>query len=220
MKKILIIVAAISVLVTVFLALFVVIGVQTYLPHKKITIRVPYEFVDVPDVMIPMGETINHPKPQVPNGHPGIDFGYDGSKLHNVVASADGTVTSIKKGASNPGKWDIEISNSFYLLRYKEMEDYNPLFQPGHKVKEGDFVGHYGIYQEKDGNVHEQIHWELASTSLLRDRFCPLTYFDAQSLKSINTLWAKVPPEANQNMKAQFPYICSGDYYGKDETNT
>jgi hypothetical protein len=190
------------------------------LPHKKIAIRVPYEFADVPDSMIPMGETINHPKPQVPHGHPGIDFQYEGSKLHNVVASADGTVNSIKKGASNPGKWDVEIGNGFYLLRYKEMEDYNPAFRPGYKVKEGDFIGHFGIYQEKDGIVHEQIHWELASTALLRDRFCPLTYFDSQSFKSIDELWAKVPSQSDQNMivmKSRFPYICSGDYYGKTE---
>src|SRR5438105_15039873 len=101
----------------VFFVLFIIVGVQTHLPHKKIIIRVPYEFSDVPDSMIPMGETINHPKPRVPNGHPGIDFQYNGSKLHYVIASADGTVTSIKKGASNPGKWDVEIGNGFYLLR-------------------------------------------------------------------------------------------------------
>ncbi len=53
---------------------FVVMRPDSYLPHQKITIRVPYEFSGVPDSMIPMGETINHPKPQVPNGHPGIDF--------------------------------------------------------------------------------------------------------------------------------------------------
>lgn len=84
----------------------------------------PYEFSDVPDGMIPMGETINHPKPQVPNGHPGINFQYNGSKSHNVVASANGTTTSITKGASNTGKWDVEVKSGFYLLRYKEMEDY------------------------------------------------------------------------------------------------
>ncbi len=198
--------------------LFFVVGVQTYLPHKKIIIRVPYEFSDMPDSMIPMGETINHPKPQVPHGHPGIDFQYNDNKLHNVVASANGTVISITKGASNPGKWDVEIWNGFYLLRYKEMEDYNPAFHWGYKVKAGDFIGHFGIYKEQsDGQVHEQIHWELASISLIGDRFCPLTYFDAQSLESITSLWAKVPPEANQNMKARFPDICSGDYYGKEE---
>jgi hypothetical protein len=196
---------------------FVMFRPDSYLPHEKITIRVPYEFSDVPDSMIPMGETINHPKPQVPNGHPGIDLQYNSSKLHSVVASADGTVISIKKGASNPGKWDVEVRNGFYILRYKEMEDYNPAFHYGYRVKEGDFVGHYGISRESDGNTHEQIHWEFASVSLLRDRFCPLTYFDAESFKSINELWAKVPPDANQNMKAQFPYICSGDY--KDKTD-
>lgn len=217
LKKVIKIGLIILLLISVFLLLFVVIGVQAYLPHKRITVRVPYEFSDVPDSMIPMGETINHPKPRVPHGHPGIDFQYNGDKLHKVIASADGTVNSIKQGASNPGKWDIEIKNGFYLLRYKEMEDYNPAFHPGYEVKEGDFVGYYGISKEKDGNTHEQIHWELASIGILRDRYCPLTYFDAESLKSINELWAKVPPDANQNMKAQFPDICSGDYYGREE---
>ncbi len=217
MKKILLIGVAIFLLIVIYLTLFVIIGVQTYLPHQRLIIRVPYEYVDVPDLMIPMGETINHPKPQVPNGHPGIDFQYNDNKLHNAVAAADGTVISITKGASNPGKWDVEITNGFYSLRYKEMEDYNPVFHPGYKVKEGEFVGHFGVYQEKDGHVHEQIHWEFASTAIFRDRFCPLTYFDSQSLNSINQLWGKTPLDANQNMKARFPYICSGDYYGKVE---
>ncbi len=217
LKKLLKIGGTIIVLVITTVVLFVVIGVQTYLPHKKITIRVPYEFSDVPDSMIPMGETINHPKPQVPHGHPGIDFQYNDNRSHNVVASVDGIVTSITQGESDPGKWDVQINNGFYNLRYKEMENYNQAFHLGYRVKEGDFVGHFGIYREKDGTVHEQIHWELASTALLRDRFCPLTYFDLQSLKSIEELWVKVPLEANQNMKAQFPYICSGDYYAKEE---
>lgn len=76
-------------------------------------------------------------------------------------------------------------------------------------------MGHYGIYQEKDGIVHEQIHWELASVSLISDRWCPMSYFDGESRKIVERIWESVP--ATDQMKKQFPYICSGDYYGKEE---
>src|SRR5438477_8195815 len=94
-----------------------------YLPHQKVVISVPFDKNDPPTGMIPMGETINHPKPQVPNGHPGIDFSWDHPA--RILSSSDGSVTYIKLGASEPNFWDVEVRSGVYLLRYKELKDYN-----------------------------------------------------------------------------------------------
>ena len=196
-------------------AAWVVVRPEMYWPHEYIVIRVPYEFSDVPANMIPMGETVNHPKPQTPKGHPGIDFGWGEGELHNVISSSDGKVSSIKEGASHPGKWDVEAESGLYILRYKEMDDASPELRVGSSVKQGDLIGHVGRFCDESSPYPHcwfNLHWELASMSFLRDRFCPVPYFDANSRQSIEALWASVSPDANQGMKRLFPDICSGDY--------
>jgi len=184
-----------------------------FLPHQKIIIRVPYEFTDPPTGIIPMGETIYHPKPKVPHGHPGIDFGWTTGEKHVMLASTDGVLVSAKQGASEPGKWDIEIQAGVYLLRYKEMDDYSGL-KVGSSIKEGDTVGHAGRYCDQQ-HCWFNIHWELASASTILDRFCPVNYFDSQSKTSIENIWVKVP--ADDKIKSKFPDLCSGDYNAKEE---
>lgn len=193
----------------------VIIHPEVYLPHQRITISVPFDKDDPPITLIPMGETINHPKPQVPNGHPGIDFSW-GNHNAMILSSSDGEVTSIRLGSSNPGKWDIEVQSGVYILRYKELKDYNHNLHPGSKVKKGDLIGTTG----KEGEISMDaggIHWEFASSSFILDRLCPMNYFDPESRRIMEEIWAKTPEDANSNMKKQFPYICSGDYYGKEE---
>lgn len=216
-KKILLVLAILVAGAAAYLILFVIVGVQTYLPHERIAIRAPYEFSDIPDGMIPMGETIHHPKPQSPKGHPGIDFGWDDGESHKVISSSYGVVSSIDLGASDPGHWDLVVTSGFYELRYKELQDYNRDFKKGSKVKTGDLIGYAGIFEGGDpnaGNKHNNWHWELASKAIIRDRWCPLTYLDSESRKSIDALWARQP--LNQ-MKTQFPDICSGDYKDRVE---
>ncbi len=48
---------------------------------------------------------------------------------------------------------------------------------------------------------------------LWKDRFCPLGYFDAESRARIDTIWDRT----NNRFKDQFPNICSGNYYGKED---
>ncbi len=186
---------------------------QAYLPHERIEIRAPWESNDTPASMIPMGETVYHPKPQVPHGHPGIDFLWTNGTSHAMVAAHDGVVSRIVQGASEPGKWDMEIRSGVYLLRYKEMDDVNGL-GVGASVREGDVVGHAGHYCDAQ-HCWFNVHWELASVSLLRDRWCPVTYFDPASRAAIESLWDSVP--GNDTVKSRFPDVCSGDYAGKAE---
>ena len=193
---------------------FIIFQPQAFLPHQKIVIGLPFDKNDPPTGMIPMGETIAHPKPRVPNGHPGIDFGWQ----HNskILSSSDGEITRITNGTSDPGKWDIEVQSGNYFLRYKELEDYDQSLKVSSKVKKGDLLGHPGASEFPDHpGKNYQIHWELASTSLILDRWCPVNYFDPESKKIIEDIWAKVP--TNDRFKAKFPYICSGDYFGKEE---
>lgn len=208
-------ISLIVVLGLILAAAFWVFRPDTYLPHKRIVLKTPYPLNDFPDGMIPMGEKTYHP--DTPRGHPGIDFGWDSGESHAMVAAADGKVSSIKVGTSSPGKYDLEMRHGVYSLRYKEMEDTAGL-KVGDEVKTGDVVGHAGRFCDNEGqNPHcwFNIHWELASVSLIRDRFCPVTYFDEASRASIEALWAKVP--ADNKIKSQYPDICSGGY--KDKTD-
>lgn len=190
-----------------------------FLPHQRIVLGLPYRLSDPPTYMIPMGETIYHPKPKVPHGHPGIDFQWASGTSHDLIAAAAGTVTWMKQGASEPGKWDMDLSHGAYNIVYKELDDTAGL-KVGSTVKRGDLVAHAGHYcmgTDPNGQPHcwFNVHWELASRSPLRDRFCPETYFDAASRQSIDAVWSSVP--ATDKVKSQFPDLCSGDYAGKAE---
>lgn len=205
---------AIPVFATTMALLWVLVWPPAYLPHEKIVISVPYRMSDVPDGMIPMGETLYHPKPNVPNGHPGIDFGWQNGQNHDVISSSNGKILSVSQNISGPGKWDVEIESGAYILRYKEMDDYNPELKKSAKINKGELVGHVGRYCDS-GHCWFNLHWELASRSVLRDRFCPVTYLDTESRLSIESLWKSVP--SNNKVKSQFPEICSGDYSNKTE---
>lgn len=191
-----------------------------YLPHERITVQVPYRLTDPPSGIMPMGETIYHPKPQVPHGHPGIDFGWEAGDSHDVISSSSGAVASIIQGASDPGKWDVEVQSGVYSLRYKELEDLAAGLQIGDHVGANDLIGHAGHYCDNSGpNAQEHcwfnFHWELASRSIAMDRWCPVSYLDEISRQSLETIWSAI--SADHKVKSQFPYICSGDYAGKEE---
>jgi len=189
---------------------FLVIRPDSYLPHKRIVLHVPYSLDDPPISLLPMGEKIYHP--DSPLGHPGIDFQWSGPNS-KVLASASGKITSIKLVYDKWNKWEMDIENWPYILRYKEMENYNRSLKVGQHVNTGDFLG----YPANPPAHHEigayQIHWEFASVSLLRDRFCPVTYFDKVSATSVQAVWDKT----QWPYKSQYPNICSGGYANKTE---
>jgi murein DD-endopeptidase MepM/ murein hydrolase activator NlpD len=200
---------------SLFLIIAIVMGyflqVQAFLPHEKIKIILPFApKYDDQTKMIPMGETIFHPKTESPNGHPGIDFQWD--EEVPLISASDGIVTGFDHGSSNG--IDIYVQTGFYNVIYKEMNESNVAVKVGQKVSKNDLIGYPdGITIE--GRTHYQVHWEFASISPILDRYCPVTYFEEESQTRIAKIWDKMRPEDNQNMKKQFPNICSGDYFGR-----
>ncbi|MBI4948330.1 peptidoglycan DD-metalloendopeptidase family protein [Candidatus Berkelbacteria bacterium] len=203
--------------VILFLALFL-FQPWAFLPHKHIEISLPFpESADATTSLIPMGETIEHNAANGnPNGHPGIDFGFMG--VTPIIASADGWVFSA--GKTDAGSIDISTYSGFYKIEYKELNTIEPNIRRFTKIKKGQLLGYTGrdkIIQgrptKEDGSG--QIHWELASSSLLIDRLCPVGYFDAESRRRIEQIWANVPSDSQ--FKKDFPDICSGVFKDKED---
>ncbi len=175
--------------------------------EERIVLSVPFAAGDRPFGLIPMGETVYHPKPDNPEGHPGIDFLWD--HRATIVASAPGAVAYLEAGYW-PGTWDVVVRTGKYLIGYTEMESYNPTLRVGTEVDAGSFIGYPGPSHNR-----WMIHWEFGYDVGFRypDRLCPMTYFDEASRALMEQVWAGTEWE----YKPQFPEICSGDFYGKDE---
>lgn len=183
---------------------------DTYLPHKRIVIRAPYDLNSPPQRLLPMGEKVYHPN--APGGHPGIDFQW-GSPDAKVLSSSDGVIGSIRLIDDKWKKWEIDVNSWPYVIRYKEMETYNTSLKKGQHIKVGDLLGHPANPKLHNIEGAYQIHWEFGSPSLIRDRFCPMSYFDEASRKSVQAIWDSTSWE----FKTQYPDVCSGDYKNKTE---
>lgn len=189
---------------------FIVVRPDSYWPHKRLVIRAPFDLNDPPSTLIPMGEKVYHP--DAPSGHPGIDFQWDHKDV-NILASADGKISSIKQTPEHFNNWDIEISSWPYVIRYKELQDYDSSLKKGSPVKAGQLLGHPTHPDDGETTRGIQLHWEFASASLIRDRFCPMTYFDEASRQVIETVWAK----STWQHKNQYPNLCNDDYFNKTD---
>ena len=171
---------------------------------EKIVISLPYSSSQPTISIVPMGETIFHPDPPNPGGHPGIDFQWDLSKPISIIACADGEVLSATRTPSH-NKWDVYIKTGSYTIAYTELENIEDAIKAGARIKLGQRIGEPGKF---NGN-HYNIHWVLRyGTNVL----CPLSYFDPDSKIRIEDAWAKTNwPE----IKANAPEICSGKYKEK-----
>lgn len=195
----------------VILALaFIVVRPDTYWPHKRLVIRAPFELSDPPSTLIPMGEKVYHP--DSPSGHPGIDFQWSHKDV-NIVASADGKISKLQQTPEHFNNWDMEITSWPYVIRYKELQDYDTNLKKGSSVKAGQFLGHPTHPADGETGRGIQLHWEFASVSLIRDRFCPMTYFDEASRQVIEAVWAK----STWQYKNQYPNLCNDDYFNKTD---
>ena len=191
---------------------------DAFLPHQKISIILPFDAqYDAVTGMIPMGETIFHPKPQSPRGHPGIDFG--GQVPYPFIASADGVISRMVPMGSSDGI-DIYLTSGEYSIVYKEMDPNRVFVTVGQHVKQGDKIAMPDPKVQdpnKPNEVHYSTHWEFGSVSPVRDRFCPLTYFTPESRARIEAIWSHVSDTDAGGVKRQFADICSGDYAGRVE---
>lgn len=188
-----------------------------FMPHQRITISLPFKSSDDIhlDSINPMGETDNHPKPDNPHGHPGVDFLWD--KQVEIIAVADGKISRIEKhkgGPSEDKSYDIDIQTGTYAHRYTELQSYRQDLKLGSEVKKGELIG-YPFHEINDDGSREfwSIHWEFDYDTFWYDRLCPLTYFDSDARGRVDLLWSK----AGWTHNGKFPDFCSGDYKGRDE---
>lgn len=204
----------------IVLGLFIfMIQPWAFLPHRHIEISLPFPpEIDAKTSLIPMGEKIEHNAANGnPDGHPGIDFGFQA--VAPILASADGWVFTA--GKTEADTIDITVySGLFYKIEYKELNSIEPNIRFGAKVKKGQLLGYTGRDRLIEGRPTKadgsgQVHWELTSSSHLIDRLCPVNYFDAESKRRIEQIWANVP--ATNQFKIDYPDICSGVYNGKED---
>ncbi|MFO0702924.1 MAG: M23 family metallopeptidase [Candidatus Andersenbacteria bacterium] len=187
------------------------------IPHQRISITLPFALEDEATGIRALGEV----ESVHPDGHGGIDFQWDHSVP--IRSIADGRVTSIsrKEDMGDP-VWYVSIASGEYQSVYKEMDTYRPGLVIGSPVRRGDPIGTPHCTAEPDGRqVHCQIHWEFGYASIVptftshQDRLCPLTYFDADSLRRINAIWDGV--KARHDDLPGYPDICNGPFKGFDQ---
>ena len=178
------------------------------------TLYVPYSTnSNLPSAMTPMGETLYHPKPQNPNGHPGIDFQWENpSAIPTIIASMNATVYAIVNNTNHAGTYDVSTKNGKWGVDYAELGSVASGVKVGDSVNAGDIIGtpqHPASITDLPN--FRMIHWQFgyASNNSVGTRLCPISYFASSAKTAIETLWANTnSPE----IKSQFPNICSGDY--------
>ena len=183
-------------------------------------LSLPFSPEDLPDSMVPMGETIAHPDPPNPGGHPGIDFQWY-NRTVKILASMDGIVYAIVDNGNNHsfdfsiknGSWGVDCGLSYV----------NPDIKVGQQIKRGDFIGYASGHPTAELRAKEpnfrMIHWQFGYARLepgtVERRLCPMNYFDNTSRQLLENFWATIPND--DTFKSQFPYICSGYYTGRDK---
>src|SRR3989344_3488743 len=90
--------------------------------QEKIIISLPYAPSQPTSSIVPMGETIFHPKPQNPEGHPGIDFQWNLGKPIDIIACINGKIiqggkVSLGQRIGEPGKFNGNHYNMHWELR-------------------------------------------------------------------------------------------------------
>ena len=191
-----------------------------FLPHQHIKISLPFAPEDdVYTHLIPMGEIEewHNASTGLPNGHPGIDMQWN--KETKILAVADGWIINVRK--DDQGKFIIEQNlGLFYRTAYQELNYIEPDLKFGTKLKKGQLLGHSGFKQTnfdgppKPSDPSMQIHWDFASNSIMVDRICPLSYFDDDSKKRIEAIWAR--NKAEGQYKTEYPDVCNGYYQNRE----
>jgi hypothetical protein len=174
--------------------------------QEKIIISLPYTPSQSTNSVVPMGETIYHPDPPNPGGHPGIDFQWGLSKVIDIIACHDGEVIFAERTESH-NKFDVHIKSGNYTIVYAELENIDSKITQGAKVVLGQRIGEPGKF---NGN-HYNMHWELR---LGTRSICPMNYFNPESKSRIEKDWANTK---EPRIKKNAPDICSGYYKDKNE---
>lgn len=171
-------------------------------PEERVVISLPFNKGTTPNTLIPMGETLEHPKPQNPNGHSGIDllwYSDVGPEETDIIACADGEVVAIFNTGIGEGD-DISIRSGGYLVQYGHMRRVNPELSVGDFVEQGDYLG-------KAANMHWAFGYYHDFEKRYPEYLCPLTYIDEESREILEGV-----PIMGKMEEAGFDEICSGDY--------
>ncbi|KKQ81263.1 MAG: hypothetical protein UT05_C0022G0006 [Parcubacteria group bacterium GW2011_GWF2_38_76] len=191
-----------------------------FLSHKHIEISLPFPpEADSYTDLIPMGEIEqwHNASTGLPNGHPGIDFGWE--KETDILAVADGRIISIRKNHEN--QFIVEQSlGLYYRTVYQELNKLEPNIRFLSKIKKGQVIGQTGRphaegMELQSGAPSRQTHWDFASSSYSINRLCPLGYFDTDSQKRIEGIWANM--KAKGQYKPEYPNICNGYYKNRED---
>ena len=171
--------------------------------------------------MKPMGETINHPPPNSPNGHPGIDFQWD--YRAEVVAAADGEIVEIVSDVhSETGifNFSVAVITGDYIVNYTTLESLRSDIVVGAQVVVGQLIGYPTPVQQ--GHQWRMIHWDFGTwekhaprtdpEGVTREyrthRLCPIPYFTDSEQDRLFRIWDL----AFYGAKDQFPDICNGPW--------
>ncbi len=168
--------------------------------EEQITLSLPFDKNDPPNMLIPMGETLEHPKPDNPKGHPGIDFLWQnetGGRNAKIYTSLDGEVAAVWP---SEGKWDITIKSGKWAIQYGHVVNLDSNIKEGNKVKVGDLIAE-----------SENMHWAFGYVQSFEPKYpdylCPINYFSEEDQKLLLSI-----PIMEKHKEAGFTEFCSGDY--------
>ncbi len=180
-----------------------------------------------PKGMMPMGETVQHPR-EAPWGHPGIDFQWPYKAP--LVSALGGEVVQILASESKlPGviEYSVSVITNDFIVNYDVTELYtelykvNPALDVGSIIATGQLIGYatpvgsgdewhmthweFGTYTKADvpkRNPEGQVEWYRT------DRLCPVPYFTEPERRRLSRIWGV----ASYNERNQFPDLCNGPY--------
>ena len=177
------------------------------IPEERMALSLPFGERDVPNSLIPMGETLEHPKPANPHGRPWIEFlWYNdvGPEKRDVIASAGGEVVAVSSSGVGDER-DISVRSGEYIVQYGHLEPVNRNLSAGVFVERGDYLG-------KSASLHWAFGYYMGFEGGHAEYLCPLAYMDAESREALEGI-----PVMYEMREAGFVEACSGDYAGKNK---
>ncbi len=181
--------------------------------------RLPFTDEHEPQGLMPMGETIEHPPPKSPYGHPGIDFQWDYKAP--IVAVVDGKIAEIIESVhfeTGIFNYSVSIITGEFIVNYTTLESLGPDIKVGSQVVTGQLIGFPTPVQQ--GHQWRMIHWDFGTyknvvpradpegriSEYEVNRLCPVPYFAESERERLFRIWEAVFYGA----KHQFPDVCNG----------
>ena len=183
--------------------------------------KLPFTAAHEPAGVMPMGETIEHPPPKSPEGHPGIDFQWDHQAP--IIAVSDGKVVQITSNVhKETGIFNLSVSviTEEFIVNYTTLESIGKGLEVGSDVVVGQVIGYPTPVQK--GADWYMIHWDFGLyekhapitdpeglvTEYTVTPLCPVPYFTEPERERVLRIWR----HAFYGAKEQFPELCNGSW--------